>query len=188
MLKKSDVVKIVSIVAMILLSGCVSEKKTEIKQGHAWHAGSERPYIIKGVKYYPQMHYQYCAVGLASWYGYESLGPTATGRQFDPMKYTAAHRTLPLPCIVEVENLENHTRIVVLVNDRGPFAQTNKRIIDLSVAAAKALGFYQRGYGKVKVTCIPKKSKIAALRYKRIPYPSRPELSKGFYTANSDYE
>jgi len=167
--------------SLLLMSGCSERELCNLPRktrSHPWHAGTERPYIIKGVKYYPQMHYQYCAIGVASWYGNESLGPTATGRMFDPQKPTAAHRTLPLPCVVEVENLENHKRIRVLVNDRGPFAQTNKRIIDLSAYAAKQLGFYNKGYAKVKVTCLPKKSQLAALKYKRIPYPAKPKRTR----------
>lgn len=177
--KKIKLVQVIGTVILLFLSGCASNKictdESCKKKKHPWHAGSERPYVIKGVKYYPQMHYKYCAIGMASWYGYESLGPTATGRQFDPRKMTAAHRTLPLPCIVEVENLKNHKKIRVLVNDRGPFVQTNKRIIDLSMAAAKRLGFYNKGSGRVKITCLPRESKIAALRYRRIPYPSGPQ-------------
>lgn len=161
---------------LLALAACSSDIDIKQKQGkrHPWHAGSERPYVIRGVKYYPQMHYQYCAIGYASWYGDESLGSTATGRPFNPKLLTAAHRTLPLPCVVIVENLSNHRKIRVLVNDRGPFAQTNKRIIDLSKRAADILGFTGKGECKVKVTCLPKESQIAALRYRRIPYPTKP--------------
>lgn len=168
-----NIVKICCGVFVLLLSGCAEravQKVPSKSQKHPWHAGSERPYVIRGVKYYPQLHYKYHAIGYASWYGMESLGPTATGRQFNPYKLTAAHRTLPLPCVVEVENLQNHKKIHVLVNDRGPFAQTDKRIIDLSMYAAKKLGIYQRGFGKVRVKCLPKQSRIAAVRYGRIPY------------------
>lgn len=170
----NNFLKVICGVALALLSGCAEREVVPPPKKHPWHAGSERPYVIKGVKYYPQMHYRYCEVGQASWYGRESLGPTATGRQFDPNKLTAAHRTLPLPCIVEVENLQNHRRIRVLVNDRGPFAQTDKRIIDLSERAARQLGLHRRGHGRVRVRCLPRESKIAALRYKRIPYDALP--------------
>lgn len=167
--------KFLCAVFLFLLSGCTERIAQQPKQKkHPWHAGSERPYVIRGVKYYPQMYYEYNAKGYASWYGKESLGPTATGRQFDPEKMTAAHRTLPLPCIVEVENLQNHRRVRLLVNDRGPFAQTDKRIIDLSERAARQLGIRRRGYGRVRVRCLPKESKIAAMRYGRIPYETEP--------------
>jgi rare lipoprotein A len=139
-----------------------------------WHAGSEKPYMVDGVKYFPQIHYQYMAVGDASWYGYDCHGkPTATGRKFEKDKLTAAHRTLPLPCVVMVENLENKKKVKLLVNDRGPFAQTNRRIIDVSQKAAEVLGFRRKGHARVKVTCLPKESQLAAIAYHRKPYSSK---------------
>lgn len=154
---------------LLLLSSCSNEYEHKY-----WHAGSERPYEIKGVRYYPQTNYQYSAVGYASWYGYDCHGkPTATGRIFDKNKLTAAHRTLPLPCVVIVENLSNGRKVKLLVNDRGPFAQTHRRIIDVSQRAAELLGFRKKGFAKVRVTCLPKESQLAALKYKRRPYISR---------------
>jgi rare lipoprotein A len=152
----------------LLLAGCADERKL-VKY---WHAGSERPYTIKGVVYYPQVHYKYDAIGYSSWYGYDAHGlPTATGRIFRKNGLTAAHRTLPLPCVVIVENLANRKKIKLLVNDRGPFAQTNARIIDVSERAAELLGFRQRGCTKVRVTCLPKESRLMAIKYGRVPYP-----------------
>lgn len=152
-----------------LLSACSGEQEYKY-----WHAGSERPYEIKGVRYYPQTNYQYSAVGYASWYGYDCHGkPTATGRKFDKDKLTAAHRTLPLPSVVIVENLSNGRKVKLLVNDRGPFAYTHKRIIDVSQKAAEILGFRKKGSARVRVTCLPKESQLAALSYKRKPYSSR---------------
>lgn len=153
---------------ILLLSGCAVDEKPSVKY---WHAGSERPYVIKGVKYYPQVHYKYDAIGHASWYGYDCHGlPTATGRKFDKNALTAAHRSLPLPSIVVVENLSNGKKVKLLVNDRGPFAMTDHRIIDVSQRAARILGFEKKGYAKVRVTCIPRESARAALSYKRKPY------------------
>ncbi|MDR1560976.1 MAG: septal ring lytic transglycosylase RlpA family protein [Holosporaceae bacterium] len=154
--------------SLILLSACSSSSKYQSK---GWHAGSEKPYVINGIRYYPQLHYRYAAIGEASWYGHDAHGrPTATGRRFDKDKLTAAHRTLPLPSVVLVENLENGKKIRLLVNDRGPFAKTNRRIIDVTQRAAQLLGFYKKGFVKVKVICIPKASKIAAIMYNRKPY------------------
>ena len=90
---------------------------------------------------------------------------------------TAAHRTLPLPCVVLVENLSNGKKVKLLVNDRGPFAKINTRIIDVTQKAAEILGFRRKGYTKVRVTCLPKESRIAALKYKRKPYPACPKSS-----------
>jgi len=161
--------KFTFLILYIFLSSCSSEKK--IRTQKYWHAGTERPYVIKGVRYYPQTHYQYSAIGVSSWYGYDCHGrPTATGRRFDKNKLTAAHRTLPLPSVVVVENLENGKKVKLLVNDRGPFAKTDRRIIDVSQRAAELLGFRKKGFTKVRVTCLPKESQIAALQYKRIPY------------------
>ncbi len=156
-------------ICLLFLSDCSSDQGPKY-----WHAGSERPYEIKGVRYYPQTNYQYSAIGYSSWYGYDCHGkPTATGRIFDKNKLTAAHRTLPLPSVVIVENLENGRKVKLLVNDRGPFAYTDKRIIDVSQRAAEILGFRKKGHAKVRVTCLPKESQLAAMRYKRRPYLSK---------------
>jgi rare lipoprotein A len=156
----------------LLLVSCSSPQKE--RSGKYWHCGTERPYVINGIKYYPQVHYQYAAVGEASWYGYDFQGqPTATGRTFDKNKLTAAHRTLPLPCVVIVENLENHKKVKLLVNDRGPFRKTNKRIIDVTQRAAEILGFRRKGHTRVKVICLPMESQQAAISYHRKPYPSK---------------
>ena len=81
--------------------------------------------------------------GLASWYGEDFHGqPTANGEIFDMYAMTAAHRTLPLPSLVQVVNERNGKEIVVRVNDRGPFE--DGRIIDLSKRAADALGFAEQ--------------------------------------------
>lgn len=88
--------------------------------------------------------------GLASWYGEAFHGqPTANGEVFDMHAMTAAHRTLPLPSLVQVVNESNGKEIVVRVNDRGPFA--GDRIIDLSQRAASALGIVEQGEAPVVV-------------------------------------
>jgi rare lipoprotein A len=157
-------------IPLILLGAC-SSAPTKYTGEKYWHHGSERPYMIKGVMYYPQVHYRYAAVGEASWYGYDCQGlPTATGVIFRKNKLTAAHRTLPLPSVVIVENLENGKKVRLLVNDRGPFAKTNRRIIDVTQRAAELLGFRAKGFARVKVTCLPKASRVAALTYRRKPY------------------
>lgn len=92
----------------------------------------------------------YKAVGMASWYGYESGSKTAMGKRFNPLALTAAHRTLPLPSKVKVTNLKNHKSVIVIINDRGPYAKG--RLIDLSLASAKMLGI--DGVGKVEVEVI----------------------------------
>lgn len=173
MLNANRVRDFLALAVILLLSACSSDREGYTPAKY-WHAGSERPYVVDGVRYYPQTHYQYSVVGYSSWYGYDCHGkPTATGRRFDKNKLTAAHRTLPLPSVVIVENLTNGKKVRLLVNDRGPFARTDMRIIDVSQRAAEILGFRRKGLTKVRVTCLPKESQLAALQYKRRPYPSR---------------
>lgn len=108
------------------------------------------PYQIGGRWYYPRYESSYDRVGVASWYGDGFHGrPTANGERFDKNRLTAAHPTLPLPSLVEVVNLENGRSLVVRVNDRGPFV--GDRLIDLSEAAARELGFREQGLAQVRV-------------------------------------
>jgi len=112
--------------------------------------GTMRPYEVNGVWYRPHAQPDYDQKGLASWYGHESRSrTTADGEIFDTGQVTGAHKTLPLPSIVDVTNLDNGRRIRVRLNDRGPFA--GGRIIDLTPAAAKELDFYGKGMARVRV-------------------------------------
>jgi len=72
---------------------------------------------------------------------------TANGEAFDPNGLSAAHKYLPLPTFVQVTNLENNRKIILRVNDRGPFVEG--RMIDLSAGAARKLGFYEKGTARV---------------------------------------
>lgn len=91
--------------------------------------------------------------GVASWYGTKFHGRrTSSGERYNMYAMTAAHKTLPIPVYVEVHNLDNDRRIVVRVNDRGPFV--NNRIIDLSYVAAKKLGITANGTGRVEIRVI----------------------------------
>ncbi|GAB4393820.1 MAG: septal ring lytic transglycosylase RlpA family protein [Gammaproteobacteria bacterium] len=91
--------------------------------------------------------------GIASWYGTKFHNrATSSGEPYDLFKITAAHKTLPIPSYVKVTNLENGKQLIVRVNDRGPFVAN--RIIDLSYAAAKKLGYVQKGTALVDVTII----------------------------------
>jgi rare lipoprotein A len=95
----------------------------------------------------------YLEIGVASWYGTKFHGRlTAMGETYDMFGLTAAHKTLPLPTIVKVTNLDNGQSIIVRVNDRGPFH--DDRLIDLSWGAAKALGFENQGTASVVVEAI----------------------------------
>lgn len=91
--------------------------------------------------------------GVASWYGRPFHGrPTSSGERYDMHEMTAAHTTLPLPTWVEVTNLSNGKRIVVKVNDRGPFVAD--RVIDLSYAAASALDIVRSGTARVEIHAV----------------------------------
>ncbi len=98
----------------------------------------------------------YIEEGMASWYGGNDDGfagrPTASGEIFDPEQYTCAHRTLPLGSFVEVENLDNHKRTVLRVNDRGPFIKN--RILDLSKRGAQELGFLGQGTSRIRLRSV----------------------------------
>jgi rare lipoprotein A len=88
--------------------------------------------------------------GEASFYGGELAGrPTASGERFNPQALTAAHRSLPLGSRVRVTNATNGRSIVVRINDRGPFH--GNRVIDVSEAAARQLGFHGRGTARVQI-------------------------------------
>jgi rare lipoprotein A len=95
----------------------------------------------------------YVEVGIASWYGQKFQGrKTSNGEIFDMYTASAAHKSLPIPTMVRVTNLDNGKKIEIRVNDRGPFH--DDRIIDLSFAAAKALGFSSQGTAPVVVEAI----------------------------------
>ena len=155
------------IVMLVLMTGCASNtvdlnsspysQATAIKgQGGMYKIG--KPYKIKGTTYYPKEDYHYSEVGIASWYGSDFHNKrTANGEKYDMNTLTAAHRTLPLPSIVKVTNLENGRSLVLRVNDRGPYAKN--RIIDISKRGAQLLGYQVQGTAKVRVELLEKESK-----------------------------
>lgn len=138
------------------LAACAGSTETTSRAGPEAGGSSPglykvgKPYQIKGIWYYPRVDYGYDEVGIASWYGPGFDGEmTANGEIYDMNGMTAAHKTLPLPSIVRVTNLENGRTIKLRVNDRGPFV--GERIIDVSRRAAQMLGFYGKGTAQVRV-------------------------------------
>jgi len=117
---------------------------------------SARPYTIMGVTYYPlEDAYGYNRAGVASWYGKKFHGrKTSSGEVYDMHQMTAAHKTLPLQTMVEVTRLDTGGKIVLRVNDRGPFVAN--RIIDLSYAAARKLDMVNEGTARVRVVALAK--------------------------------
>lgn len=151
--------------------------KVEYTTPHATYRNVEygKPYVIRGVTYYPMTRVdRFVQTGLASWYGSEEHGkPTASGEPFDMYAITAAHKTLPLGSYVLVENLENKKKLVVRINDRGPFI--SGRIIDLSYAAAKKIGIDQKGLARVRITLLSENPNYFMAHGKRI------DINKGSF-------
>ncbi len=116
--------------------------------------GNPAHYDVLGKRYYTMSDsHGYVERGIASWYGTKFHGKrTSSGEPYDMYAMTAAHKTLPLPSYVEVTNLENGRKVIVRVNDRGPFHEN--RIIDLSYSAASKLGVLAKGTGMVEVRAI----------------------------------
>ena len=136
--------------ALVLgLAACGSGSSSPAK-GPNPHFKIGQPYNINGTWYHPEFVTAYEAVGIASWYGHSYHGRlTANGEVYDMHALTAAHPTLQLPSVVEVVNLDNGRSLVLRVNDRGPFVKN--RLIDLSLAAARELGFERQGLAQVQV-------------------------------------
>lgn len=121
--------------------------------------GSTNSYYCRGEWHYPQKFYEYDQTGIASWYGPGFHGkPKPYGEAFNMNGISAAHRTLPLPTVVKVTNLQNGKSIKLVIDDRGPFVYQG-RIIDLSIGAAKALGTYSKGLVTVRVQSVPDESR-----------------------------
>jgi rare lipoprotein A len=139
-----------------------------------------KPYQIEGAWYYPKVDYDYSETGIASWYGPDFHGKsTANGEIFDQNALTAAHKTLPMPTIVRVTNLENGRSIEVRINDRGPFK--NNRVIDLTRRGAQLLGFEGQGTARVKVQVMKEDSILLANKVggAQLAYAGEPEPLAG---------
>lgn len=116
--------------------------------------GNPESYVVNNKRYFVMKDSRnYRERGIASWYGTKFHGrKTSTGEPYDMLAMTAAHKTLPLPTYVEVTNLDNGRKVIVRVNDRGPFM--DNRIIDLSYVAAAKLDLIKHGTGRVEVRAI----------------------------------
>lgn len=117
-------------------------------------AGNKSPYTVWGKTYRVlDSNDGYVARGIASWYGEKFHGhKTSNGETFNMYAMSAAHKSLRIPSYARVTNLDNGRSVIVRVNDRGPFH--DDRLIDLSYAAAKKLGFQSRGTARVEVAAI----------------------------------
>ena len=116
--------------------------------------GNHSPYEVFGKKYHVLPSSDgYHKQGVASWYGSKFHGRrTSSGEPYDMHLATAAHKSLPLPTYAEVTNLDNGKKVVVKINDRGPFK--DDRLIDMSYGAALRLGMTGTGTARVDVRVI----------------------------------
>jgi rare lipoprotein A len=169
MMRKPPLLLIFGAVAALLLSGCAGAGRGTARPSGSQAAGMKangyykvgEPYQIAGVWYYPKVDYDYDETGIASWYGEQfHAKQTANGEIFDMNEVSAAHKTLPLPSLVRVTNLENGRSMVIRVNDRGPFAPG--RIIDLSRRSAQLLGTDRSGLARVRVQILGDESRAIA--------------------------
>lgn len=152
-------------------------------QGGTYKIGT--PYKIMGKWYYPKEDYGYSEVGMASWYGKDfHAKKTANGENYDMNALTAAHRTLPLPSIVKVTNLENGRSLVLRVNDRGPYVKD--RIIDISKRGAQLLGYQAQGVAKVRVEVLAEESKALKAALLGQDYNPPSSVSKPVKTATGE--
>lgn len=143
----------------VLLIGCEEpdiEQRVDFCRGknNAYFAGATwAPYTIYGKTYTPQKCYDYDQIGTASWYGSDFHGKkTASGQVYNQYKLTAAHRTLPIPCLIKVTNMDNGKHVVVLVTDRGPYVPgKSRRLLDLSRGAFQRLANIDQGVINVRV-------------------------------------
>lgn len=122
------------------------------------------PYSALGMSFRPDTsNAPYKVKGMASWYGKQFHGRrTTSGERYDMFAMTAAHPTLPIPSYIQVTNLKNGKKVIVRVNDRGPFHRG--RILDLSYAAAHKLGFIGQGSAKVQVERVWPTTETASVR------------------------
>ncbi len=165
--------RLLQIIIVLVLAGCAGDRKDEPVDGpsdrHMTPAevrdavpkkeplaryGNHSPYTVLGKTYTVMPSSRgYHERGIASWYGSKFHGRrTSSGEPYDMHLATAAHKSLPLPTYAEVTNLDNGRRMIVKINDRGPFH--DGRIIDLSYAAAVKLGVDKTGTARVEVRAI----------------------------------
>ena len=142
--------------------------------------GNHSPYTVNGKTFHVRDSARgYRERGRASWYGSKFHGrTTSSGEPFDMYKVSAAHKTLPLPSWVEVTNLDNGRKLIVRVNDRGPFKAG--RIIDLSYAAAVKLDVLDAGTAPVEVRAIDFGDEAATVAARPVSVPV--ELQAGAFS------
>jgi len=143
--------------ALVALAAACSHKGGSGGQASVGRYKVGAPYVIDGVTYTPQEEFNHVETGTASWYGPGFHGKsTANGEQYDQSDRTAAHRTLQMPSVVRVTNLDNGSSTTVRINDRGPYARS--RILDVSRATAETLGMIGKGTARIRIDQLPAES------------------------------
>ena len=166
-----------AVLAALLLAACAGDKKDDTRDGPSNRKisaadvkdavpkseplaryGNHSPYTVLGKTYTVLPTSKgYHERGIASWYGSKFHGRrTSSGEPYDMHLATAAHKSLPLPTYAEVTNLDNGRKMIVKINDRGPFHEG--RIIDLSYAAAIRLGVDKTGTARIDVRALDVKT------------------------------
>lgn len=138
------------IVLFLLLASCASRPS-------GYKGYQTRSYTVRGQTYHPMSLDQalrFKESGTCSWYNESKFlglkrGTTSLGEKVMPWHLTGAHKTLPLPCLVKVTNLENGNTVKIRINDRGPFIEG--RHLDVTPRAAKKLGFHGEGLTRTKL-------------------------------------
>lgn len=154
--------------ALLLVSACGPSLKR-----------SGTSYVIKGKRYHILASAEgFREKGLASWYGEPFHGrKTANGEIYDMNKISAAHKTLPLNTWVEVKNLDNGRKLLVRINDRGPFVRG--RIIDLSRAAAEKMGMLKSGVAEVSLRAVSAPNAHQLAQTNKLSSLTEPAISAG---------
>lgn len=174
-IRRPRFIALMAAAALLSLTACSEvELASHVFKKATWSGSQEaagtykvgNPYTVSGVRYYPREDFRLVETGIASWYGPNFHGKrTANGEIYNQNDLTAAHRTLQMPSLVRVTNLENGRSVVVRINDRGPFKRG--RVIDVSRKAAELLGFIGNGTARVRVEVLEKESRQIAEAAKR---------------------
>jgi rare lipoprotein A len=141
---------LVGLSLFLLLASCASRPG-------GYKGYQTRSYTVRGQTYHPmsvEQALRFKETGTCSWYNESKFlglkrGTTSLGEKVMPWHLTGAHKTLPLPCLVKVTNLETGDTVKLRINDRGPFIAG--RHLDVTPRAAKKLGFHDKGLTRTKL-------------------------------------
>lgn len=141
-LKKLATLLVISL-SLGIANASLAKQISHSDYAYSYHVFGKPYHVLRSAK-------NYNVTGIASWYG-SRVNPemTASGERYNWSKLTAASKVLPLSTRVLVTNLRNGKKVIVRINDRGPFV--SNRVIDLSYAAAAKIGIVNSGLARVSV-------------------------------------